>query len=128
MAERLASNIAKRTGLGAAVVLAFAGLGFAGSPPAEPEAAAAPAAAPGQTRAALVNALTLPLRPIAAVHEKFSEPTRQLIGYAAVITLFAAACLWAFPHFMSARTPDPTARSTSTRTTRTRRRCAAKSP
>ncbi len=74
--------------------------------PAEP--VPAPAAQPGSTRAAFVDTLTAPLRPIAAMHEKLGEPTRQLVGYLALITLFFAACIWTFPRFMKASTPDPT--------------------
>jgi len=34
------------------------------------------------------------LRPLTALHEHLGEPTRQTIGYCAVLTLFFASCVW----------------------------------
>ncbi len=61
------------------------------------------AAAPSVLRPLLINAITLPLRPIAALHEKLSEPTRQTIAYCAIITLFFAACVWGRVVFFPAK-------------------------
>ncbi len=50
--------------------------------------------APSRVGPAITKLLTLPLRPLAALHETLAEPTRQTIGYCALITLFFAACVW----------------------------------
>lgn len=46
--------------------------------------------------AVLSAALLAPLRPIAALHEKFGESTRQTIGYIAVMNVFFASVVWFF--------------------------------
>lgn len=51
----------------------------------------------------LLRAVTLPLRPVAALHERFSEPARQTIGYCALITMFFAACVWGRVVFFPAK-------------------------
>ena len=62
-----------------------------------------PVAAPSVLRPLLIKAITLPLRPNAALHEKLAEPTRQTIAYCAIITLFFAACVWGRVVFFPAK-------------------------
>lgn len=52
---------------------------------------------PQRSKVALLSAALLaPLRPIAALHEKFGESTRQTIGYIAVMNVFFASVVWFF--------------------------------
>ena len=69
------------------------------APPAPP----APAPAPSRVRVAITSALTLPLRPLVALHETLAEPTRQTIAYCALITIFFAACVWGRVVFFPAK-------------------------
>lgn len=88
-------------------------------PAASTEAAAVPAVAPAPAPvvpeakpAAETNAVATPprrrsagmmladaIRPLAVYTSKLTPGTRQTIAYAAVVTLFQAACLWAFLAF-----------------------------
>jgi hypothetical protein len=71
--------------------------------PDDPRAAAAahaPAAAEVvEPKTPLAERLLSPLRPLAAIHERLGESTRQTIAYSAILTLFAAACAWTLPRF-----------------------------
>lgn len=64
-------------------------------------AASLPAARPAFEMAGIGSKLSGALVPLAVMHEKLGESTRQTIGYCAVLTLFMSLCVWgkviAFP-------------------------------
>lgn len=72
------------------------------SPPAKPVApeptplAAPVVVVPAKDRLSIGRAAAAPLAPLANFTERLSPGTRQTIAYAAVVTLFQAACLWGF--------------------------------
>jgi hypothetical protein len=47
------------------------------------------------------------LQPLAALHERFGESTRQTIGYCAILTLFSASCAWGLVYFMKPKELEP---------------------
>ncbi|HMN42671.1 MAG TPA: hypothetical protein PKE29_17660 [Phycisphaerales bacterium] len=78
--------------------------------PAEPAThgpIAAAVAEPAAPKAPLSAVLLAPLRPLAALHERLGESTRQTIGYCAILTLFSAACAWGLPLFLKKPEMDP---------------------
>jgi hypothetical protein len=63
----------------------------------EPAPIAAPVVVvPAKDRLSIGRAAAAPLVPLANFTERLSPGTRQTIAYAAVVTLFQAACLWGF--------------------------------
>jgi len=61
--------------------------------------AAGASAAPKKPRMNLAGGLTAVVRPLAVFTKNLSPSVRQTIAYAAVVTLFQAACLWGFLAF-----------------------------
>ncbi len=51
--------------------------------------------------------MVAPLRPLAALHERLGESTRQTIAYCAILTLFSAACAWGLPLFLKKPEMEP---------------------
>ncbi len=67
------------------------------APAPEPAPIAAPVVVvPAKDRLSIGRAAAAPLVPLANFTERLSAGTRQTIAYAAVVTLFQAACLWGF--------------------------------
>lgn len=63
----------------------------------QPTPVAAPVVVvPAKDRLSIGRAAAAPLVPLANFTERLSPGTRQTIAYAAVVTLFQAACLWGF--------------------------------
>lgn len=52
--------------------------------------------------------MVLPLRPLAAMHERLSESTRQTIGYCAIMTLFFGMGAWVYIAVHKPNLPTPT--------------------
>lgn len=67
------------------------------APAPEPTPIAVPVVGvPAKERLSIGHAAAAPLAPLANFTERLSPGTRQTIAYAAVVTLFQAACLWGF--------------------------------